>query len=76
MIGGKLHTVSKLQVRLKRRRDGTVLNTETVWADMAYYECSIGGVEEEASGPSTSTSTTVNRRPRNVLDTPNKEIPC
>ena len=70
MIGGKLHTVSKLQVRLKRRRDGTVLNTETVWVDMAYYECSIGGVEEEASGPSTSTSTTVNRRPRNVLDTP------
>ena len=70
MIGGKLHTVSKLQVRLKRRRDGTVLNTETVWADMAYYECSIGGVEEEASGPSTSTSTTVNRRPRNVLDIP------
>ena len=45
MIGGKLHTVSKLQVRLKR--EATVSLTPRRWADMAYYECSIE-VEEEA----------------------------
>ena len=72
MIGGKLHTVSKLQVRLKRKREGgTILDSDTrgVWADMKYYECSIGGVKAEASGTSTRTSIAVNRD-RSVLENP------